>query len=464
MRQSVRVIFALFAIVVAVNGVSAPAVAKDLKVETQAGKFIDIKEVRSPGGITAWLVEDHTVPVIAVEFGFLDAGGKQDPTDKQGLAQLASNMLDEGAGELDSQGFQGELENLSVRLRFSAGRDHFSGSFKTLSRNKARAFELLKLALTQPRFDSEPLGRMKIANQSRVKGSMTQPDWIATRIQNDRIFEGHPYGRNNGGTLSSLEAIKAEDLRGFMKRLGRNNVRVSVAGDITAGELVAVLDSVFGALPEASIPEDKPIILSNPGKTYLHVKDIPQTVIEMVQPGISRKDPDYHTAQVMNFILGSSGFGSRLTEEVREKRGLTYGIFTYLMDYEDVQAFHVSTSTVTESVGEVIGLIRAEWKKMAETDISEKELSDARSYLIGSLPLSMTSTDKIAGLMLSLQMDELPVDYLDERQKKIEKTTVADVRRVAQKLLKPELFTTVLVGKKESAQDATLVERLPNVE
>ncbi len=464
MRQSVRVIFALFAIVVAVNGVYAPAVAKDLKVETQAGKFIDIKEVRSPGGITAWLVEDHTVPVIAVEFGFLDAGGKQDPTDKQGLAQLASNMLDEGAGELDSQGFQGELENLSVRLRFSAGRDHFSGSFKTLSRSKARAFELLKLALTQPRFDSEPLGRMKIANQSRLKGSMTQPDWIATRIQNDRIFEGHPYGRNNGGTLSSLEGMTGDDLRGFMKRLGRNNLRVSVAGDITAEELGAILDEVFGALQESSIPEDRPTSLQSAGKVYLHVKDVPQTVIEMAQPGISRKDPDYHFAQVMNFILGSSGFGSRLTEEVREKRGLTYGIYSYFMDYEDVQVLHVSTSTATASVNEVIGLIRAEWARMTDTDISEKELSDAKSYLIGSLPLSMTSTDRIAGLMLSLQMDELPIDYLDERQKKIEQTTVADVRRVAQRVLKPELFTTVLVGKPESSKDAVLVERLPNVE
>lgn len=425
---------------------------------------INIQEVQSPGGIRAWLVEDHSVPVISLSFGFKGAGGKMDSAEKQGLAQLASNTLDEGAGPLDSQAFQGELQNLSISLGFQSGRDHFSGSLKTLTRNKDRAFELLRLALTEPRFDAEPVGRMKIANQSRLKRTMSEPDWIAARLQNDRIFEGHAYAQNSGGTLSSLGALTPEDLRGFMKRLGRDNLRVSASGDVSVQELGAILDKIFGGLGKAGLPAQKESALKNAGKTYIYHKDVPQTFIEIAQPGIPRHDPDYHAAQVMNFILGSSGFGSRLTEEVREKRGLTYGIYSYFVDLKETPVFQVSTSTETASTGEVLNLIREEWRKMVETDVSEKELADAKSYLIGSLPLSLTSTDKISGVLLSMLIDDLPIDYLDQREKVIKGMSEGDIRRVAQKVLRADAFTIVLVGKPESVKDAEVITSLPNVE
>lgn len=457
-------IFPLVLILLALIFSGAATAKEPLAQTTSAQSFLKIQEVTSAGGLKAWLVEDHTVPVIALQFGFKDAGSKLDIVEKQGLTQMASNTLDEGAGELDSQAFQGELQNLSISLSFNSGRDHFSGEVKTLSRNKARAFELLKLALTQPRFDAEPVERMRVANLSRVKSSMTEPEWIASRIQNDKLFAGHPYALNSGGTLTTLKNITPDDLRGFMKRLGRNNLVVGVAGDMSADELRVVLDDVFGSLPDAPTVPAQPITLGHPGKTFLYEKEIPQTVIEMAQGGISRKDPDYQTAQVMNFVLGSSGFGSRLTEEVREKRGLAYGIYTYFMDYEDAQILHISTSTATANVNTVLTIVKEEWTKMLTTDISPKELEDARNYLVGSLPLSLTSTDKIADLLYSLQVDDLPVTYLDERQKKIESTTVADVRRVAERLLKPENFTVILVGQKAGITGAEPVEALPHVD
>ncbi len=457
-------IFPFFLVLLAL-AFSSPGGAKEpLPQSLSAQSFLKIQEVKSASGLKAWLVEDHTVPVISLQFGFKNAGSKLDPAEKQGLTQMASNTLDEGAGDLDSQTFQGELQNLSISLHFNSGRDDFSGDLKTLSRNKARAFELLKLALTKPRFDAEPVERMRVANLSRVKSSMTEPEWIAARVQNDKIFAGHPYALNSGGTLTTLKTITPDDLRGFMKRLGRNNLVVGVAGDMSADELRVVLDDVFGSLPEAPVVESKSFALSNPGKTYFFEQNIPQTVIEMSQGGISRNDPDYQIAQVMNFVLGSSGFGSRLTEEVREKRGLTYGIYTYFMDYEDAQILHVSTSTASENVNEVLKLVHEEWKKMLSTDITPKELEDARNYLVGSLPLSLTSTDKIADLLYSLQSDDLPITYLDERQKKIESTTVADVRRVAERLLKPENFTVILVGQKAGVTGAEPVEALPHVD
>lgn len=441
--------------------------AKEIKVAEAKvkKKFLDIKEVTSAGGIKAWLVEDHSVPVISLNFSFLNSGSKNDPAEKQGLARLASNTMDEGAGDLDSQSFQKELQNLSISFGFSAGRDHFNGSLKTLTRNKDRAFTLMRLALTKPRFDQEPLQRMLAANQSRIRGSMPEPDWIAARIQNDRIFEGHPYALNSGGTLSSLEKITSEDLKNFHKSLGKNTLRISVAGDISVSELRKILDDVFGALPKVSDKtEEKRFSLANMGKTYLFKKDIPQTIIEISQHGIRRKDENYYSAQVMNFILGSSGFGSRLTEEIREKRGLTYGIYSYFQEYEDTAVFQVSTSTENTKVIDVISLISAEWEKMKNTDVTAKELSEAKSYIIGSLPLSLTSTDSICGLLQSLQLDDLPLDYLDQRTEKINAVTVSDVRKAAQAILNVQEFTTILVGNPSNITNAVAIESLPNVE
>lgn len=427
-------------------------------------KVLDIQEITSPGGIKAWLVEDHSVPVISLMFTFKGAGAALDPADKQGLAQLASNTMDEGAGDLDSIAFQKELQDLSISLRFSSGRDDFGGSLKTLTRNKERAFELLKLALTEPRFDAEPVERMRAANKSRIRSSLSDPGWIAARLLNDRAFEGHPYAQNSGGTLSTLDSITPADLHEFVRtRIGKNILYVSAAGDITKEELAALLDEIFGALPDVGIPGVADIDVQNQGKAFLYKSNIPQTIVEVMQPGIARLDPDYHTAQIMNFILGGSGFGSRLMEEVREKRGLTYGIYTGFYLAEHLNGYTVSTSTANESTAEVLKLIEDEWRKMASGPVSEKELTDAKSYLIGSLPLSLTSTDAIAGLLLSLQVDGLPIDYLEQREQAIGAATAEDVLRVSQRILNPEQFVTILVGQPLDAE-AVVIEEIPNAE
>lgn len=431
-------------------------------------KLLDIQEVQSESGVTAWLVEDDSVPVISLDFAFTNAGAKFDPAEKQGLARLVSNTMDEGAGELDSQTFQKELRDLSINLGFSASRDTFGGSLKTLSRNKERAFELLHLALTEPRFDEEPLTRMRKANQNRIRSSLADPGWMAARILNDKAYEGHVYAQNSGGTLSTLDAITAEDLRKFVSTyLARDRLHIAVAGDISAAELKVVLDDIFSDLPETA--ETQPIEntqLQNKGRVFLHVKEnLPQTKIEILQSGIDRKDPDYHNAQIMNFVLGSSGFGSRLTEVIREERGLTYGIYSYFSDMEHFNGLAVSTATANKNVPEIIALITEEFNKMRSYPISDEELSDAKSYLIGALPLSMTSTNAISSLLLSLQIDDLPINYLDERQTAIEAATTESVFKTAQKILRPENFVTVLVGNPDiDGLNVQEIETLPNVE
>ena len=200
-------------------------------------KFLNIQNVETPAGLSMWLVEDHSLPVISVQYQFEGAGAANDPATKQGLARMLSNTMDEGAGGLSSEAFQKELTDNSITLTFDATRDDFGGELKTLARNKDKAFNLLSLAINAPRFDEEPVARMRDGNLSRIKSSMSDPDWMAARLLNDKAFGSHPYAQNSGGTLSSLPTITPDDLRTFKtNNLSRDRLLIAIAGDITPEE------------------------------------------------------------------------------------------------------------------------------------------------------------------------------------------------------------------------------------
>ncbi len=437
---------------------SAPALAAD--------KFLDIKEVKSKGGITAWLVEDHTVPVVALRFTFLDSGSSLESEKKQGLVRLLSNTMDEGAGDLTSTEFQKALLDQSITLQFSSGRDGFGGFVKTLTRHEDKAFELMALALSKPRFDADPVQRMKDANLSRIRSSLTDPEWMAARLTNAVAFEGHPYALNSGGTLSTLPTLTADDLRAFHKTyLTRDRLVVAVAGAISVEELADRLDALFGALPEKGAADAVPdTTVRNGGTLTLYKQPIPQTLIEVMMPAFGREDPAYYSLQIMNFIFGGAGFGSRLMEEVREKRGLTYGIYSSVINYRHLDALSISLSTQNDKAAQALAVIRAEMARLVNEPVSEQELEDAKSYLVGSMPLALSSTEAIAGILLSLQEDKLPIDYLDHYAEKIRAVRPEDIQRVAVRLLNREGMTVVMVGEPQGLEEhATIMETLPNV-
>ncbi len=429
-------------------------------------KFLDIQEVKSEGGITAWLVEDHALPIISIKFAFEGAGAIQDGQDKQGRARLLSNTLDEGAGDLTSQEFQKTLSDHSITLRFNSGRDNFGGQLKTLSRHKDTAFDLLKLALTQPRFDEEPLNRMRDSNLARIRSSMGEPDWISARIFNDKAFEGHEYALNSGGTLTTLNNITADDLRAHIKNfLTKDRLKIGVMGNITKEELKIILDQIFSDLPDTGKEsKTEKLDLQNQGGTFVYSKDIPQTMLTVAMPGIDHLDPNYYALQVMNYIFGSSGFGSRLMEEAREKRGLTYGIYSSVTDQDYIDLLNISTSTKNASAKEMKQIVFDEIEKIKNEKVSEQELTDAKSYLTGSLPLALTSTDKIANILLSLQLNDRSIDYLDNYANNINKVTEVDIQNIANRVLKPEGALTIMVGQPENIENFKSVEKLNNVE
>lgn len=427
-------------------------------------RVLDIQEVVSANGIKAWLIEDESLPIISLEFSFKGAGSINESLDQQGVSKLLSNMLDEGAGDLDSQAFQKELSDHSISLSFSGSRDHFGGQLKTLSRHKDKAFDLLSMTLSSPRFDSEPLERMKQANISRIKSSLSDPNWIAARLQNDLIYKGHPYAQNSGGTISTLGLITADDLRAYKdKYLTRDRLIITAAGDIDAKELGLILDQIFQSLPENEL-SDKEIPFKPQTGKYLYSKDIPQTIIEISYLAFDRNDPDYYAAQVFNYIFGGGGFGSRLMEEVREKQGLTYGIYSGFSFLDQAQNLSISTSTQNDKVDDVLKIINQEIEKIQNTLIGDDELQNAKDYLIGSVPLALTSSDKISGTALGMLSNSRPIDYLDTYSGKISAITSEDIQRVARRILIKENQTIVLVGQPQSAININNILEIPNVQ
>lgn len=429
-------------------------------------KILDIQEVTSPNGIKAWLVEDKTLPIISIKFSFKGAGAVNNTKENQGLSLLLSNTMDEGAGDLTSQEFQKMLSDYSISLSFSSGRDNFGGQVETLSRNKEKAFELLKLALTKPRFDEEPLERMRQANITRIQSSKTKPNWINARLFNDLAYQGHPYALNSGGTITSLKSITADDLRKFKNNfLTKDRLIVGVSGNIDTKELSKILDNIFGDLPATGKQNTvKKFELQNTGKTFLYEKDIPQTIITSALPSFDRKDPDYYTLIVMNHIFGSSGFGSRLMSEAREKRGLTYGIYSSSSMQDYVSSFEISTSTRNQTAKEIIDIAKEEMEKIKLHPVTAEELKDAKSYITGAMPLSLTSTGRISGTLLSLQLKERPITYLDKFPERINAITPQDIQHVAKRILNPEKMITVMVGSPENLKNIIIKDMLPNVE
>ncbi len=413
----------------------------------------EIQRVRSPGGIEAWLVEDKSVPVISFRFSFR-GGGVLDPGGKTGLANMVSALLDEGADDLDSQAFQGALDDIVASIGFDAGTERFHGTLRTLSEHRTRAFVLLRKALAAPRFDTEPVERIRRQIAAGIESGKDNPRRIAGRTWSRLVYGDHPYARPLAGTRQTVAEIGVEDMRRFVReRLVRDGLAIGVAGDISASELARRLDEVFGGLPASGAPADiADPTLASERKLEIVRKPIPQSVVVFGQAGVKRDDPDYYAAYVMNHLLGGGGRTSRLNEEIREKRGLVYSVHTYLSLRDRAGMIVGQLATANARVKAALDLVRGEWKRMARDGVGEHELAAAKRYLNGSFPLRLDSTRSIARILVAIQANRLGIDYIDRRSSLIDAVTVSDIRRVARRLLSPDKLTTVVVGDPEGLE------------
>jgi zinc protease len=414
---------------------------------TAAAGATTIERVVSPGGIEAWLVHEPAVPLIAVEAAFV-GGAVQDPAGKAGTASLTASLLDAGAADLDSTAFSDRLERKAIQLGFSAQRDTIRGTLRTLSENRDEAFELLRLAITAPRFDTKDVEISRAQMLSLLRREATSPTDIASQRWWETAFEGHPYGRPVKGTPETVASISIADLKAYTHRvLARQNLKIAVVGDIDAETLKILLDRTFGTLPEK--PDLFPIANVAPGGLGRRIEvslDVPQTVVDFGGPGIPRQDPDFMAAYLINHILGGGSTDSRLYQEVREKRGLAYSVSDNLVWLDHAAVLLGGTATRADRAGETVDLIEKEIHHFAEDGPTASELMEAKRHLNSAFVLNLDSSTKIAALLVQLQLDGFGPDYFSRRSAMIEAVTLDDARRVAKRLLDKGLLVTV-VGK-----------------
>lgn len=410
---------------------------------------IAIQEVTSPGGIKAWLVEDHNIPFTALELQF-KGGSSLEAPDKRGVVNLMTATLEEGAGEMDSKAFAEARDALAAGISFDSGADSVGVSAKFLTENRDQAIELMRAALVNPRFDQDAVDRVREQVLSNLRANEKDPGTLASEKFDALAFGDHPYATTGDGTIETVTKLTRDDVVAAHKAaLARDRVFVAASGDITAEELGKLLDRLLGDLPATGAPQpDTAPWLLPPGVTVVDFPT-PQSTVFFGQLGIPRDDPDFFPAFILNEVIGGGRFTARLMTEVREKRGLTYGIGTYLVNMEHADMLLGQFSASNDKVAEAIKVVQQEWGRLVSEGVTPEELETTKTYLTGSYPLRFDGNGPIASILVGMQMDGMPINYVTTRNAKIEAVTAEDIKRVAARLFKPEALQFVVVGQPE---------------
>lgn len=408
-----------------------------------------IVEVISPGGIRAWLRQETSIPLLALEFRF-EGGSTLVPAERAGAAALAAAMLTEGAGDRDAEAFRQVLADHSISLDFDAGREGLFGSVLTLTEHRDLSAGLVRDALLAPRLEEGALNRVRSAMLTSARRRSQDPNSLAYQAWRERAYGDHPYAIGTQGTEESLPGLGRADVEAFLQQaLNKRTLIVGAAGDIGPAELGLLLDRMFGDLPDREPPPPVPPLPPIPAGVEVVPHPAAQSVIVFGHAGISRPDPDWPAAMVVAQVLGGSSFTSRLGSEVREKRGLAYGIGVSLNAEKNGGILAGRTATRNEAAAETMRIIREEWAKLAAEGPTAEEVEDAKAYLIGSFPLSLDSTGSIASVLVSMQYYGLGRDYWETRAAQFEAVTLDDARRVAAELLAPDALLSAVAGQPE---------------
>ncbi len=413
---------------------------------------VDIQSVTSPGGLTAWLVEEPSIPFVALEIRFRGGASLDDP-DKRGAINLMTGLLEEGAGDMDARAFSRAQEELATSLGFDVSRDEVSISARFLTENRDASMALLRAALKEPRFDPQAIERVRGQVLSIIESDKKDPNDIASATFGRIAYGDHPYAHPVNGTTESVMALTRDDLlAAHAATLARDRIYIGAVGDITPQELSSLIDDLLGDLPATGAPMPPRADVSIPPGVTVVDFPTPQSVALFGQKGIAQDDPDFFAALILNQVLGAGGFESRLMNEVREKRGLTYGVYSYLAARDLAEVYMGSVSSSNDRIAEAIAVIRAEWQKAATEGITEKEMQDAKTFITGAYPLRFDGNGTIANILVGMQMLGLPIDYIPTRNDKVEAVTLDQITRVAGELLEPENLHFVVVGQPEGLE------------
>ena len=410
-----------------------------------------------PNGLVWLFSQQSGLPMVSLQM-FIKAGTLEDPKGKEGLANLTASLLASGAKGKSATQIAQEADFIGARLTARGGDDFATISLVILKKDLDAGLGLLQDVLLNPAFAPAEVERKVAQFEATLKSEEDDPMLLARRTFARDLYGNFPYGHPVLGTPQGLAAIKVRDLAQFHRTYYRpNNAVLSVVGDLTQDEARQWVTKIFGAWAAAPVPAPQlPAIppLAEP-KVVLIDRDISQANIVFGNLGINRANPDFYACQVMNYILGSGGFSSRLMDEIRVNRGLAFSVKSSFAPGLSPGPFTVSLETKNSSAAEAISQVRAQLQLIMNQPVKPKELEDAKSYLIGSFPRQMDSMTKRAQLMGYVEIYGLGLDYPWKYPKLIQDLTPADIQRVAQKYLQPDKYLLVVVGKQSAIPSLT---------
>lgn len=416
----------------------------------------EVREVVSPRAkIKAYLFEDRTNPIISVSFLFKNAGLANDAESEVGISGMAASLLTTGAGDMDRLQFSEELEDRAASIGFSAGRDDFSGALLTTKAEASRAYELLSMVLTQPRFAPEDIAQAKAERLLLLKQQQERPERVLALAAGKALFGTHPYGRNPLGEAGDIAAVTREKLLEYVRNhLVRSNLIVGIAGDITPEEAGAMLDEVFGSLPESgrsAFVRTAEVDFASGDKNIARV--LPQSIAQFAAPGVARNNGDFYPLYVANHILGGSGLTSRLSLAAREDEALTYGVYSYMSTAEKAPLLLGGFSATPENFSRVKEIVREEWRKMGEKGVTPEEFNAAKEYLLASYNLRFASIGDIADILTAMQKEELGIDFLQKRNDYIRNIKLQEVNNAARKYFGNGKLRFITIGNEGAGKE-----------
>jgi zinc protease len=401
-----------------------------------------------PNGAVLLVAERPAIPIVVLRVS-VPAGSVHDPADALGLANLTAALITRGTARRSGPEMDRAIEFVGGSLEAGAGRDGASVTLSVLKKDLALGLDLLADVLLQPIFPPDELARKVADIQAALRRSEQSPETVAGRALGALIFPGHPYGRRSAGTIESVGKLTREQVVEFYRLHYRpDGASIVAVGDVTVAEIrQALMQRLSGwSAPATSLPPVPKPAPSARAETRTIKRDLSQTTVLLGRPSIRQDDPDYFPLAVATSVLGG-GSTSRLYTRVREERGLAYSVYSTVQPSRYGASYLVSLQTRTDSVALAVQLVREEMARMGREPIAEAELELAKSYLIGSFPLRLDTSGKLAGFLGAVEENGLGLDYPDRYKERIARVTTADVRRVAAKYLDPGTFCSVLVGK-----------------
>ena len=412
------------------------------------------KRIVTENGMVLLLVEQHSLPIVSVE-ALIDAGAIYDPNEKAGRATLTASLLEEGTKKRSAPEISQAVDFIGADLSASADQDFMTAQLKMLKKDVDAGFDLFSDILINPVFDPKEVERVRNNLLGGLVAEKDQPQVIAERAFRNTVFGNHPYHNPVNGREETVSKIGRDEIAAFHRDFYRpNNTILTIVGDLSEKEATALVSKYFGKWEKRPVPFPKiaPPTPFEAKKVELIDKELAQATVVLGHVGVERSNPDYYAVSVMNYILGGGGFSSRMLTDIRDNRGLVYSIYSRFDANRQPGDFQVSLQTKSASTNDAIDGVLQEINKIRSAPVTDIEISEAKAYLVGSFPLRLDTTAKLAGLLSAVEFYKLGLDYLKKYPEYINKVTKEDVLRAAQKYLHPDHYALVVVGNQNEAK------------